>query len=55
MSKGKVNLERENKKRQMGKTIIKAHKGTWGRREVREKLKINEQQLRDSKAHHVIG
>lgn len=46
---------REKKKKQINQTIIKAHKGTWGRRKVREKLKINEQQLKASKAHHVTG
>lgn len=54
-NKGKINTVREKNKKQINHTIINAHKGTWGRREVREKLKINEQQLKASKAHHVIG
>lgn len=50
-----MNTVREKKKKQINQTIINEHKGTWGRREVREKLKINEKQLNASKAHHIIG
>lgn len=55
MNKGKIKTVREKKKKQRNQTIINAQKGTQGRKEVREKLKISEQQLKASKAHHGIG